>query len=182
MKKKLLVLLLIPVLLVLTTACNKATNNNGKDKKITKTIELSDSKLGFTTTFKYDADDKYTNLKESSGGASKEITFENKDLDIEVQMYYTKMRSATYNSTEQTRSAQKYYKEYTFGDYEAYAYGEYSSGINLNILLGIDEDDNAEVLFVAIDRLDSNEDVVIADVLADEKLQSFFNSMEFVKE
>ena len=181
MKKKIVLLLLIPLLLAMTTACNKPSNEPKADEKIKKTIKLSDSKLGYTTTFKYDANENYSNVKEDNSGASKAITFKNEDLDIEVEMYYNKMRSATYNESEKTRSAQKYYKEYKFGDYEAYAYGEYDDSIYLNILCGV-EDEDVAVLFVSIERLDNNKDVVIADVLADKKLQSFFKSMEFVKE
>ena len=181
MNKKLLLLLLIIPLLLITTACDKTHEGETKDKKITKTIELSDSKLGFTTTFTYDAEEKFSDVEEKTGGASNEISFKNEDLDVTFQMYYNTMRTATYNDSEKVRSAQKYYKEYTFGDYEAYAYGEYDDNVYLNILLGIDEDDMAEVLFVSIDRIDNDKDVVVAEVL-ENKLQDFFNSMEFVKE
>ena len=181
MNKKILLLLLIPLLLLVTTACDKTHEGEAKDKKLTKTIELSDSKLGFTTTFTYDAEEKFTDVEEQTGGASKEITFVNKDLDVSFDMYYNTMRTASYNDSEKSRSTQKYYKEYKFGDYEAYAYGNYDDGIYLNILLGIDEDDMAEVLFVSIERLDNDQDVIVSNVL-DEKLQDFFNSMEFVKE
>lgn len=181
MNKKLLLLLLIMPLLLITTACDKTHEGETKDKKITKTIELSDSKLGFTTTFTYDAEEKFSDVEEKTGGASNEISFENEDLDVSFQMYYNTMRTTTYNDSEKSRSEQKYYKEYTFGDYEAYAYGEYDDNVYLNILLGIDEDDMAEVLFVSIDRMDNDKDVVVAEVL-ENKLQDFFNSMEFVKE
>ncbi|MBP5678428.1 MAG: hypothetical protein J6X28_01190 [Bacilli bacterium] len=181
MNKKIWLLLCIIPLLLITTACDNTHTGKEKDKKITKTIELSDSKLGFTTTFTYPADEKYTDVEEESGGASNKITFKNEDLDVTFEMYYTTMRTETYNETEKTRSAQKYYKEYTFGDYEAYAYGEYDDNIKLNILLGIDEDNTAEVLFVTIDRIDTDEKVIVLKVL-ESKLQDFFNSMEFVKE
>ena len=180
MNRKWLYLLLIPLLLV-TTACGKTHEGDATDKKLTKKIELVDSKLGFTTTFTYDAEEKFSNVEEETGGKSTAITFSNEDLDVTFEMYYTTMSTTTYNDTERTRTVQKYYKEYTFGDYEAYAYSEYDSKINLNVLLGIDEDDNAEVLFVSIDRIDTNEDVIVAEVL-EKKLQDFFNSMEFVKE
>ena len=180
MNRKWIYLLLIPLLLV-TTACGKTHEGEATDKKLTKKIELVDSKLGFTTTFTYDAEEDFKDVEEETGGASKSITFKNEDLDVEFEMYYTTMRTATYNDTEKARSAQKYYKEYTFGDYEAYAYSEYDDKINLNILLGISEEDMAEVLFVSIERIDTNEDVIVADVL-EKKLKNFFSSMEFVKE
>ena len=53
--------------------------------------------------------------------------------------------------------------------------------VDIRHLLSIIEDDMAEVLFVSIDRIDNDKDVVVAEVL-ENKLQDFFNSMEFVKE
>ena len=180
MNKKYLILLLLIPLLLITTACDKTHEGKSKDKKLTKTIELVDSNLGFNTTFTYDAEEKYSDVVEEEGGASKEISFKNEEYDVTFQMYYTSMLTTTYNETEKTRSQQTYYKEYKFGDYEAYAYSEYPDRINLNILLGIEED-TAEVLFVSIERIDTNEEVVVPTVL-DEKLQKFFNTLEFVKE
>lgn len=182
MNKKILLLFLIPLVLLTTTACGKTHEGKETDKKLTKTIELSDSKLGFNTTFTYDAEEKYTEIEEQDDGASKAITFKNEELDAAFEMYYTTMRKVTYHETETARSKQKYYKEYKFGDYEAYAYSELESKINLNILLGIDEDDTAEVLFVTIDRIDNDDTVNMSEVLAEKKLQSFFKSLEFVKE
>ena len=179
-KKYLLLLLLIPLLFI-TTACDKTHEGKAKDKKLTKTIELVDSNLGFNTTFTYDAEEKYSDVTEETGGKSTEISFKNEEYDVTFQMYYTTMRTTTYNETEKTRSAQEYYKEYKFGDYEAYAYSEYPDRINLNILLGIEDDDTADVLFVAIERIDNNEEIVVPTVL-DEKLKKFFDTLEFVKE
>ena len=178
--KKVLLILLIPVLLLTVTACGGTHEGKAKDKKLTKTIELVDKKLGFNTTFTYDADNKFSDVHENNEGASTAIYFSNADLDSSFEMYYTTMRKKTYNDTETARSNQKYYKEYTFGDYEAYAYSEYEDKINLNVLLGID-DDTAEVLFVTIERIDTNDEVIMADVL-EKDLKEFFESMEFVKE
>ena len=178
-KKLLLILLLIP-LLFFATACDKTHTGKEKDKKITKTIELSDDKLGFTTTFKYDAEEKFSDVEENEEGKSTAITFTNEEFDASFEMYYTTMSTTAYNETETARSAQKYYKEYKFGDYEAYAYSEYDDKIDLNILLGID-DNTAEVLFVSIERMDTDEEIVMAEVL-EKKLQDFFKTMEFVKE
>ena len=180
MSKKFLILLLIPVLLLTVTACGKQQSDTENDKVLTKTIELHDDKLGFTTTFTYNSEEKYTEPVEDNSGKSTSIYFENEDLDATFEMYYTTMRTTTYNDTEKTRSKQKYYKEYTFGDYEAYAYSEYPDKINLNVLLGVDGDD-AEVLFVTIERKDNSEEVIIPDIF-DERMQDFFKSMEFVKE
>ena len=180
MHKKILVLLLISIILLATTACGGTHEGKEQDKKLTKKIELVDKKLGFNTTFTYDANEKYSDVEEDNDGASTAIEFKNEDLDVDIEMYYNTMTTTSYNETQKTRSAQKYYKEYKYGDYEAYAYSEYPDKVKISILLGI-EDDMAEVLFVSIERIDNNEDIIIPDVL-DKDLKAFFNSMEFVKE
>ncbi len=182
MNKKIILLLLIVVVLFMTTGCGKTHEEGAKEKKLTKTIELSDSNLGFTTTFTYDAEEKYSDVEEKDGGKSTEIVFKNEELDVTFDMYYTTMRDTTYNETEKARSKQKYYKHYKFGDYEGYTYSEYEDKANLNILLGIDEDKNAEVLFVSIDRIDTDESVIVPELLEKKKLKEFFKSIEFVKE
>lgn len=169
MKKKLLFILLLPVFILLLTGC--------EEKDTRKSISLTDPVFGYETVFKYNKDEKYSEVKTNEGGLSKEIEFENPDFDVEFQMYYTKMMKKSYDETKKIRANQKYYKEYKFGKYEAYSYGEYSSGIYLNILLGVDSTDTAKILFVSIDRLDANEDIVVAKLL-DKELKDFFNSIE----
>ena len=169
MKKKLLFVLLLPVFILLLTGC--------EEKDTRKSITLSDPVFGYETVFKYNENENYSEVKTIEGGYSKEIEFENPDLDVEFEMYYTKMGKSSYDRSKETRSKQKYYKEYKLGEYDAYAYGEYSSGIYLNILLGVDSTDTAKILFVSIDRLDTNEDIVVSKLL-DKELKDFFNSIE----
>ena len=170
MKKKVLLILLLPIILLGLTGCGEKQDNR-------KSISLIDPVFGYETTFKYDPQEKFSDVKKEEGGASKEITFKNEDLDVEFQMYYTKMMKSSYDRSKETRSNQKYFKEYKFGKYKAYAYGEYSSGIYLNILIGVDKTETAHILFVSIDRLDNNENIVVADVL-DKQLKEFFNSIQ----
>ena len=169
MKKKLLFILLLPVFILLLTGCEEEDNR--------KTISLTDPAFGYITTFKYNPEENYSEAKYEEGGLSKRITFENKDLDVQFDMYYTRMSKTSYDQSKKIRSKQKYYKEYKFGEYEAYAYGESSSGINLNLLIGVDGYKDAHILFIAIDRLDTNEKVVVANLL-DKELKDFFNSIE----
>ena len=184
MKKKLLLLLfMIPALLLVVTGCNKEEKKDNTKKKETKTIELSDIKFGYKTTFTYDASENYSDVKtDTESGRTTEIEFDNEELDVEFQMYYTDMRSTTYQNTQENRSKQKYYKEYKFGKYKAYAYGEYSSSLNLNILIDTDKDtDMAKIIFIAIHREDTNEEVVMADVVNDTKIQDLLNSIKVEK-
>ncbi len=176
--KKYLILLLIPILLISLTACGNNNTNNTKDKKA---IILEDTKLGLKTTFSYDEKDNYTDIEYSDEGASKEVEFANDDLDAEFQMYYNTISDTSYNANKTTRSNQKYYKEYKFGKYKAYAYSEYSNNIKLNILLKENENKMYDVLFVSIDRLDSDESIVMAELLDSDELQAFFKTIEFEK-
>ena len=172
MKKKLLFILLLPVFILLLTGCEEKDNR--------KTITLSDSIYGYETYFKYDAKENFSEVKKIEGGASQEIEFKNEDKDVSFQMYYTKMRKTSYERTEEARSKQKYYKKYKFGKYEAYAYGEYADKLYLNIVLGVDSTENVKILFVSIDRLDTNDNVVVANVV-DKDLKDFFNSIEVME-
>lgn len=179
MKKKLLFILLIPAFLLLFTGCGKEEKQEIK-KDDTKKIILSDDGFGYKTTFSYDKTEKYSDFEEDKeSGRSTTIEFENEELDLEFEMYYTDMLEDSYKKTQVARSTQKYYKEYKFGKYNAYAYGEYSSGLYMNILLEIDDKGYAKILFVSMDRLDNDDSIVVADVLEDDKLQEFFNSIEF---
>ena len=181
MKRKIFIGILALILCFGLTGCEKKQDIKPKENN-TKTITLTDEKFGYKTTFTYDKEENYSEVEEEDEGRSKEISFKNEDLDLSYQMYYTDMYQDSYQKTQETRKAQKYYKEYKFGKYEAYAYGEYSSGLYLNILLETDkEEDKAKILFVSIDRIDSNQDIVVADVVADTKVQEFFNSLKLEK-
>ena len=182
MNKKIWLLLIIPTLLLLVTGCGK-TNIDNKKVDNTKKIVLKDAGFGYKTTFSYDSKEKYSEVEEDKdSGRSTQITFDNEELDIQFEMYYTDMTSSSYKTTQNARSNQKYYKEYKFGDYEAYAYGEYSSGLYINVLLETDDKDMAKILFISIDRLDADQSIVVADVVADTKVQELLNSIKFEKE
>jgi len=168
--KKVLFILLLPIIILGLTGC-------GEKKDTRKTITLEDSAFGYATTFKYDENEKFTDIEAEKSGVSNSLTFKNEELDVEFQMYYTRMMKTSYETSKKARSAQKYYKEYKFGEFDAYAYGDYTSGIYLNILLGVDNTETAKVLFVSIDRIDTNQGVVVADVL-DKKLNKFFNTIQ----
>ena len=164
--KKLLILIVLILPVIILTGCE------GEKEKIT----LADPVFGYETVFKYDKKENYNSILQERGGASNSVSFKNRDLDVEFQMYYTKMSKDNYNNSKKIRLNQKYYQEYKFGKYEAYSYGSYSSGLYLNILLGVDNN-TAKALFVSIDRIDNNESVVVKDVL-DKELMEFFNSIE----
>ena len=179
MKNKiyLLLLLLIPTFFLLT-ACNKQ-KTTGTNKTI---IELHDKKLNYKTTFTVENGEKYSDVViDETGGASAVLTFRNETLDVEFEMYYNKLLKQTYDSTKKGRSSQKYYKEYKFGECEAYAYGNYDDKIYLNIILDKENDDRLITLFVSIERIDTDKNVIISSLLKEKDLQNLFNSIKFEK-
>ena len=180
MHKKLLLLLIIPMLMIMT-ACSKPNEGEIQEKIITKTIELRDPKLGFTTTFKYDAEEKYSEVEEHEDGKATSIIFHNEQLEVEFEMRYEIMTVAKYNELEMINAKTSNYKEYTFGDYEAYAYGEEVEKDNLCVLLGID-DTTVEVLLVTINSTNPYEKITVSTLLEKESIKNLFSSMEFVKE
>ena len=182
MKKKLIIVGI--VLLIIFTGCTKKEEQTDKTKKSTKSdnteiIELLDEKRGFNVTFTYSKGEKFEDILYYDEGASKEITFKNEELDLNFQMYYTSMTIESYENSENVRSSQKYYKKYKFGKYEAYGYSNYDSSLNLNILLKKNENKMVDVLFVSMERIDTNEEVIVANVVNDTKLQQFYNSIQF---
>ena len=179
MKKKILIILLIPIILIGLSGCGKTNNNEKKDSD--KKLVLADKKLGLKTTFNYNDKTNITDIEYDTDGASKELTFVMEDQDAEIQMYYTSMSDNMYNTTQETRSKQKYYKEYKFGKYKAYAYSEYGSTVKLSILLKANENKMYDILFVDMQRLDTDESIIMAEVLEKEELQELFKSMTFKK-
>lgn len=180
MRKKVLLLVLIPILLLSFTACDKKKKVE-KEKDDRKSIVLKDSGFGYKTTFKYDKKDDYSDVEEEKSGKSTQISFDNEDLDLEFEMYYTSMSSDSYKTTEEARSKQKYYKKYKFGKYNAYAYGEYDSGLYMNILLETTDDNTANILFVSIDRLDNDKEKIVSDLVAGKEVQALFNTIKVEK-
>ena len=92
-------------------------------------------------------------------------------------MSYKEIDTTTYEETQKNRKNKKYYKEYTFGKYEAYIYGDYENSVTMNIHLR-KQDKQSVILTITMNRLDTDENVVIADVLDDKELQEFFNTIE----
>ena len=181
MKKKLIILVLMASTLLLVTGCGKTKETEKKEESNTQLIELTDTKLGFKTTFTVDKEAKYTDIEvDTESGASAELEFENVELDVEFQMYYNVMYEDSYNKMKESRMSQKYYKEYQFGEYEAYAYGDYADGLYLNIILDDDENEQLDILFVSVDRMDNSEKIV-ADIVNGEEVQNLFNSLKFEK-
>ncbi len=173
--KKVFGLLLCIIALFAITGCGKEE----KTKKDLEQIVLADETLHYETIFTYEKGKNYSDIEEDDSGKYGEISFKNEDLDLSFEMYYTESRTTTYNETKEARSKQKYFKEYKFGEFDAYAYGESDSNLKLSIFLEEELDTGlARSIFVSIDRLDVNEDVIVADVVADKEVQSLLNSIE----
>lgn len=174
--KKYLWLFLIPIILFGVTAC---TTKEKVEEITTKTIELSDSEFRMKTTFTYDKGENYTNIEyDEDREEGKELSFENRDFNLEFDMYYTDMRVDSYDSLQRSRSKQANYKEYKFGTYKAYTYGRSNDELEMNILLDTDRDDIAKVLFVKVEKMEDETNESVIELLESQVIQDFFNSIQ----
>ena len=180
MKKKYLKSLLIVSLLVLSifiTGCDKKENKEKTSNM--KTVEIKDEKAGINTTFKYNKADGYevTNI-DTDSGKYVQVTVENKEKNIEIEMYYFETLDTSYNKTKDSRSNSDGYKEYTWNGYEGYSYNGDKYKIDFNILLKKDTEKMDIGLFGTISYIDYN-DADVMNVFESEDFQKFMNTIEF---
>ena len=102
-----------------------------------------------------------------------------KELDIDVEMYYTDSGKKLADSVKKDRADKKYYKEYKLNGHNAYVYSDYDDQLYLIIELKEDKNGTLYQLFVSLERDDNDEDVIVYNVFTQEALQDFFNSIEF---
>lgn len=172
MKHKIFILLMIPILLLVTGCNNSTTKQTDNSNK----IEIIDQAKQIKTTFSYDKKIDFSEIS-TYNNDSTSIEFDCVKLDIDFQMSYKELDTTLYEDTKTNRKNKKYYKEYTFGKYEAYIYGDYENSAIMNIHVR-KQDNTSIILVVTMNRLDSDENVVIADVVDEKELQEFFNSIE----
>ena len=170
MKKKILFLTVLLISLFIFTGCGK------KPKEI---ITIKDNKLKYTTTFEYEKEDGFEFKKKVEGGRFSEIEFTNKKENLEYDMYYSESTSITSEKVKEGRKNKKYYKEYKFGEFDAYTYGDYDDSLYLVITLKSDtkEKENTE-LFVSIEQIEYKKDQKVFDVFNKDVNQKFFKSIK----
>ena len=176
MKKKLVVLLFLSILLF-TSGCGNATIQ--KREEISK-IEIIDTENGFYTSFNDNKKLGFSKVETYDQGAKVSIEFDSIDLDVDFAMSYMNLETVSYKETQKNNSNKNYYKEFTFGKYKAYAYGDSSDSVTMNILLNNNKETNiSNILVVTMNRLDTDEKVNIAEVLEEKELQEFFQTISF---
>ena len=171
MKKKLLIGLLVITSLFIFTGCGK----NDKEK-----ITIKDSTLKYTTTFSYDKEDGFGEVKGKTGGRFSEIEFSNKKENLSFDMYYSESSDDNAKAIKKNRKEnQKYYKEYKFGEYEGYVYSDYKDNLYVVITLKEDMKENSVVeLFTSIDTINYDKDIVVFDLFNKDVIKNFFNSIK----
>ena len=170
MKKKILFVSVLLFGIFILTGCGKVP----KEK-----ITIKDKTLKYTTTFEYDKEDGFKFKKNVDGGRFSEIEFTNEKENLEYDMYYVESTSTTAESVKKNRKDKKYFKEYKFGEYDAYTYGDYDDNLYLIIVLKSDtkEKRNTE-LFVSIEQINYKKDQKVFDIFNDETNQKFFKSIK----
>ena len=168
MKKKLLAVTLLLTGLFIFTGCSKKEN-----------ITIKDNILKYTTTFEYNKEDGFKFKKKVKGGRFSEIIFTNKKENLEYDMYYSESTSISSDKIKTNRKKDKNYKEYKFGEYDAYTYGDYNNSLNLIITLKSDikEKHNVE-LFVSINKIKDTDDKKVSSIFKDKINQDFFSSIK----
>ena len=172
MKKKLLFISVLLMGLFLVTGCGKVPK---------ETISLSDNTLKYKTTFEYDKEDGFGEVTKKKGGKFSEIEFKNEKENLEFDMYYTETTDVTARNVKDNRKKnQKYYKEYKFGEYDAYIYSNYGDDLYVVITLKEDMKENKTVdLFTSIETIKYNKDTVLFDEFnKNEVIKNFFKSIK----
>lgn len=173
MKNKLF-LLIIMIGLLFITACSFGSS---KEK-----IVYQDINLKLTTTFEYNEDDGFKFERDVTGGKFAEIEFSNEKQNLYFDMYYTKSSKVSSEIQKKSRSSDKYYKEYKFGDYKAYTYGTYKD--KLNIVIDINKTINGQKieLFIAISTIKEDKNIIVSDLFKKTVIQDFFKSIEITED
>ena len=94
-------------------------------------------------------------------------------------MYYSESTSISSDKIKTNRKKDKNYKEYKFGEYDAYTYGDYNNSLNLIITLKSDikEKHNVE-LYVLINKIKNTDDKKVSSIFKDKINQDFFSSIK----
>ena len=172
MKKKILLSLLLVLSMLIFTGCGKKVEEKEK-------ITIKDSKLNYVTTFEYDKEDGFEFIGKETGGRFSEITFKNEKENLNFDMYYSESTTETAENVKKNRSENKYYKEYKFGEYNGYVYGNYKDSLNLIITLKEDKKEHDCVeLFVSIDTINYDADTVVFDLFKKPVITNFFKSIK----
>lgn len=173
MKKNILVSLLLIICALILTGCNS--------KVPKETISLSDSTLKYTTTFEYNKEDGFGSVTKKTGGRFSEIEFKNEKENLIFDMYYSETTDITAKNIKKNRKDnQKYYKEYKFGEYDAYIYSNNDDNLYIVITLKEDIKEHKEVdLFTSIEIINNDKDIVIFDEFnKNDIIKNFFKSIK----
>ena len=164
-----IILMLIASLFVLT-GCEK-----------NKEIVLKDNKTGYTTTFKYPESQNFNIVDEDQeSGTFVEMTIENQEKNIELEMYYFEESDSSYELSKEGRKDADGYKEYKWNNYEGYIYSVDNNSLYFNVLLHKEtsEDDMDIGLFGSLTSINYDESNV-PETFDSKDFQDFMNSMEF---
>ena len=173
--KKLLLILLIPIIILSTTACEKNNKNNPNKKD----ISIIDENNGFEVHLYYDKKEKYSKPVNNYLGNTKEITFYNKDSNLEYQMYFTTFKTDSYKISKETRKNQKYYGEYKFGKYKAYTYSNLDEVLYLNIYLDKKKDYGEIILYTTIKKIDNTKKETVKEMFDSKEVQNMFKTITY---
>lgn len=173
--KKILIIILTLIIIFSTTACG-TINKNNKNKK---EISIVDENKNLEAKLFYNKKEKYTKPVTNYRGNTREITFSNKDLNLEFQTYFTTFTTDSYKVSKKTRESQKYYAEYKFGKYKAYTYSNLDDVLYLNVYLGKKKEYGEIILYASIKKIDNTKKESVKELFDSKNVQDLFKTLTF---
>ena len=172
MKKKKTVFILLLLFIVLLQIgiimffCFNYFNKN--------TIELYDDNAGLKALFRFNKDYKYilTSVDNINGKYS-EIHVKNEDLNIDFDAYFSETSKEEYYDTKESRKERRIFREYKFGNYDAYLYANDIYDAYLTILLN-----DSYSITINIGRLDETKEFDLEKILEAKEFIDFFKSIK----
>ncbi len=171
--------------LLLITGCGEKKENNNQDTKIpdkkeeTSELVILDSKTGYTTTFTYPNEKKYSIKKTIDTGKFVNVVFEIPEKNLSFDVYYFESTTSSYDTLMENRKGSKGFKEYKWNSYSGYTYNGDKYSVDFNIFLSKIEDTNNMVgLFGTVEYIDYSKANVLEDFNSEE-VQNLLNTVKF---
>ena len=176
--KKLLFIVLPVILVIVVLLIFVGFKKNKKDE--IKEIVYKDNKSGYTLKFKIPKNSQYV-VKDinQEGGRFAELIMENKEKNVELQMYYFEITDENYKKIKQDRSETAGYKEYKWNNYDGYSYLGDKYSVSFNMYLKEETDNNRAVCLFGSMEYINNDNANSLEVFNSEEFQNMMQTMEF---
>lgn len=161
-------IILLAIIVVIISVANKK-----------EVLEIYDAETGYKTTFKYPAKKGYKAEKvEEDTGTLQKVNFINEEKNVKFEIYYYETSNTLYERNKSLRANNDNYKEYKFGNYDAYSYTA-GGVLQADILLKKDDNDRNLVLYIYMDKYNNEQDANMNEIFNSEEVQKMLNTVKF---